>query len=293
MGKGADSPVNGGNFKMASTTSLPAHATTSIPQHETLSERKANQLKNQLGIESLPPLPPMPPENRRYLSAGRNKTDGDLERSSSRQEGEREDGIKALSKVKTATEGILARAARSKSIRGRRNRDKDKDKDRDADGTKTPKRSPDKLEFPREQIPPLPTRTDIPQQLQVVDEHSHQRPSISRSSSSEKTNLLSKFRAQGQTFMAHRSENAKLVAEKGQKAWAKFKKGSLNVSKGVGHTHSHSMSKSAPRKPNKPPIDVFNMGLKEATLGTRVACARDELNLYAYWIPAIAFRCIE
>ncbi|KAF8428138.1 hypothetical protein EV426DRAFT_705034 [Tirmania nivea] len=91
------------------------------------------------------------------------------------------------------------------------------------------------------------------------------------------------------------STTAKALGEKGSKAWGKIKT-KAKSSKEPQHIvpQSQYLGNFKPRKTKLPPIDVWGMSLRDATLQTRVIREMNsEADAAAYWTPAVAFRCLQ
>lgn len=131
------------------------------------------------------------------------------------------------------------------------------------------------------------------------------RPSPSRSSSTEGRFMhrvkASREAAQNMGGKAAKitakatSTTAKALGEKGSKAWGKIKTKAKSA-KEPQHIvpQSQYLGNFKPRKVKLPPIDVWGMSLKNATLQTRVIREMNsEADAAAYWTPAVAFRCLQ
>ncbi|KAF8472787.1 hypothetical protein BDZ91DRAFT_715807 [Kalaharituber pfeilii] len=134
------------------------------------------------------------------------------------------------------------------------------------------------------------------------------RPSPSRSSSQDgkEGNFMNRVKASRQAAQTYGGKAAKITAkatsttakalgEKGSKAWDKIKtKAKSNREPQHIVPQSQYLSNFKPRKAKKPPIDVWGMSLKDATLRTRVINEMSsEADSAAYWTPAVAFRCLQ
>ncbi|RPA84969.1 hypothetical protein BJ508DRAFT_323157 [Ascobolus immersus RN42] len=93
-------------------------------------------------------------------------------------------------------------------------------------------------------------------------------------------------------------KESKKISDLGREVWASFKKSALTPKSAGSGGASPYMPASPFRNPRKTsggsgktPVDVFRLGLVEAATRTRVA--GDPREGEAYWIPALAFRCIQ
>jgi hypothetical protein len=78
-------------------------------------------------------------------------------------------------------------------------------------------------------------------------------------------------------------------------AWDKLKSPRLSKSGGPGRSSSpqHGHKDKNENRDTSNDIDVFNMDLKEAVRRTRIVSDRKMGGDAAYWIPAIAYRCLQ
>ncbi|KAF8451516.1 hypothetical protein BGX38DRAFT_1142058 [Terfezia claveryi] len=131
------------------------------------------------------------------------------------------------------------------------------------------------------------------------------RPTPSRSSSTEGRfmNRVKASREAAQTMGGKAakitakatSTTAKALGEKGSKAWGKIRTKTKST-KEPQHIvpQSQYLGNFKPRKTKLPPIDVWGMSLRDATLQTRVIREMNsEADAAAYWTPAVAFRCLQ
>ena len=131
------------------------------------------------------------------------------------------------------------------------------------------------------------------------------RPTPSRSSSTEGRfmNRVKASREAAQTMGGKAakitakatSTTAKALGEKGSKAWGKIKTKAKST-KEPQHIvpQSQYLGNFKPRKTKLPPIDVWGMSLRDATLQTRVIREMNsEADAAAYWTPAVTFRCLQ
>lgn len=298
--------------------SLSSRGKTSKGPFSETESRNKHQKNGPSNLDLLPPLPPLPRDDH-TRSISRQQRERSEETTSSKngsnmaasamaqqqdagstsKEGGSSGKENPLAKVKNATGGILARATRSKSIRGRKNKAPPMPEVAPPALPSGPP-SPNKVDTPVEQVQQrdhLRPRPDSPHQQQHLRAASPAdamaRPTtgttIVKSSTHSDKNFFNKFKAQGHNFHIQGEKTAKAVAEKGRGAWHMFKSKSFKNDKMNGGSGDGKKKK----KEMKPPIDVFNLPLRDAVLGTRVAKEREEGNLYAFWMPAIAYRCIE
>ena len=88
---------------------------------------------------------------------------------------------------------------------------------------------------------------------------------------------------------------AKAIGEKGSKAWGKIKTKAKSAREPqLIVPQSQYLGNCKSRKTKLPPIDVWGMTLRDATLKTRVINGiNSEEDAAAYWTPAVAFRCLQ
>ena len=120
------------------------------------------------------------------------------------------------------------------------------------------------------------------------------RPSESRSHSQE-GHFMNKVKASREKAQTMGGMAAKAIGEKGSKAWGKIKTKAKSAREPqLIVPQSQYLGNFRPRKTKLPPIDVWGMTLREATLKTRVIKEiNSETDAAAYWTPAIAFRCLQ
>lgn len=128
--------------------------------------------------------------------------------------------------------------------------------------------------------------TDTPQE--------HTRPSESRSHSQER-HFMNRVKASREKAQTMGGMAAKAIGEKGSKAWGKIKTKAKSAREPqVIVSQSQYLGNFKPRKAKLPPIDVWGMTLRDATLRTRVIKEiNSEADAAAYWTPAVAFRCLQ
>ncbi|KAH8147366.1 uncharacterized protein LAJ45_08522 [Morchella importuna] len=112
-----------------------------------------------------------------------------------------------------------------------------------------------------------------------------QRPRPQRSSSAEGASLLSIVKKGKEQIQSDGSKVAKFFGKKSHEAWDKIKKQKEKESK--------SQKFVCERRDTSNDIDVFGMELKDAVLKTRVANDRKMVGDGAYWMPALAYRCLQ
>jgi hypothetical protein len=83
---------------------------------------------------------------------------------------------------------------------------------------------------------------------------------------------------------------AKFLGKKGHEAWGKIKKGKNGPT--VPPTSSSSGSRASYRDTSND-IDVFGMELRDAVDKTRIIKERKNPGEAAYWMPALAYRCLQ
>ncbi|KAI5848718.1 hypothetical protein DFP73DRAFT_572193 [Morchella snyderi] len=112
-----------------------------------------------------------------------------------------------------------------------------------------------------------------------------QRPHPQRSSSAEGASLLSIVKKGKEQIQSDGSKVAKFFGKKSHEAWDKIKKQKEKESK--------SQKFVGERRDTSNDIDVFGMELKDAVLKTRVVNDRKMVGDGAYWMPALAYRCLQ
>lgn len=93
------------------------------------------------------------------------------------------------------------------------------------------------------------------------------------------------------------ANTAKALGERGQKAWGRIKT-KTKSSKDSLSQHTVPQSQYLENYPNhknrNSGIDVWGMGIRDATLKTRVTKEKlTEADSTAYWTPAVVFRCLQ
>lgn len=112
-----------------------------------------------------------------------------------------------------------------------------------------------------------------------------QRPHPQRSSSAEGGSLLSIVKKGREQIQADGSKVAKFFGKKGHEAWDKIKKQKEKDSK--------SQKSNGSQRDTSNDVDVFGMELKDAVMKTRVVKERKQSGDAAYWMPALAYRCLQ
>lgn len=112
----------------------------------------------------------------------------------------------------------------------------------------------------------------------------------SRRSPSQEKNFFNKFRSKGRDA----------IQKGGTEAFDSIKHGAMNIigrlgtkSSAGGPARSTSPYKDDPRRDVSRDVDVFNMDLREATEKTRIVKFRQSPGDPAFWLPALAYRCIQ
>ena len=128
--------------------------------------------------------------------------------------------------------------------------------------------------------------TDTPQE--------RTRPSESRSHSQE-GHFMNRVKASREKAQTMGGMAAKAIGEKGSKAWGKIKTKAKSAREPqLIVPQSQYLGNLKSRKTKLPPIDVWGMTLRDATLKTRVIKEiNSEADAAAYWTPAVAFRCLQ
>lgn len=111
------------------------------------------------------------------------------------------------------------------------------------------------------------------------------RPHPQRSTSAEGASLLSIVGEGGERVRAGGSKVAKFFGKKSHEAWDKLKKQKEKDSK--------TQKANGEKRDTSNDIDVFGMELKDAVLKTRVVKDRKMVGDAAYWMPALAYRCLQ
>lgn len=111
------------------------------------------------------------------------------------------------------------------------------------------------------------------------------RPHPQRSSSAEGGSLLSIVKKGREHIQADGSKVAKFFGKKGHEAWDKLKKQKEKDGK--------SPKSNGNYRDTSNDVDVFGMELKDAVLQTRVVKERKQSGDAAYWMPALAYRCLQ
>ncbi|RPA93962.1 Rho GTPase activation protein [Choiromyces venosus 120613-1] len=117
------------------------------------------------------------------------------------------------------------------------------------------------------------------------------RPAPQRSTSAEGGSLLSIVKKRREQIQSGGLGAAKFLGKKGQEAWGKIKKGKNGHSGLVGSPYSGGGNASLRDSSND--IDVFGMDLREAVQRTRIVKERKGPADAAYWMPALAYRCLQ
>lgn len=112
-----------------------------------------------------------------------------------------------------------------------------------------------------------------------------QRPHPQRSTSAEGGSLLSIVKKGREHIQADGSKVAKFFGKKGHEAWDKIKKQKEKDGK--------SPKSNGNQRDTSNDVDVFGMELKDAVLQTRVVKERKQSGDAAYWMPALAYRCLQ
>lgn len=112
-----------------------------------------------------------------------------------------------------------------------------------------------------------------------------QRPHPQRSTSAEGGSLLSIVKKGREHIQADGSKVAKFFGKKGHEAWDKIKKQKEKDGK--------SPKSNGNYRDTSNDVDVFGMELKDAVLQTRVVKERKQSGDAAYWMPALAYRCLQ
>ncbi|KAG0138430.1 hypothetical protein HOY82DRAFT_226471 [Tuber indicum] len=119
------------------------------------------------------------------------------------------------------------------------------------------------------------------------------RPAPQRSASVEGGSLLSIVKKGREQIQSGGLGAAKFLGKKGHEAWGKIKKGKeKNGQSGpIGSPYSGGGNVSLRDSSND--IDVFGMDLREAVQRTRIVKERKGPADAAYWMPALAYRCLQ
>lgn len=110
------------------------------------------------------------------------------------------------------------------------------------------------------------------------------RPHPQRSTSAEGGSLLSIVKKGREQIQADGSKVAKFFGKKGHEAWDKIKKKEKD---------GKSPKSNGGHRDTSNDVDVFGMELKDAVLQTRVVKERKQSGDAAYWMPALAYRCLQ
>jgi len=119
------------------------------------------------------------------------------------------------------------------------------------------------------------------------------RPAPQRSASAEGGSLLSIVKKGREQIQSGGLGAAKFLGKKGHEAWGKFKRGKEGNSRSGPIGSPYSGGGNASLRDSSNDIDVFGMDLREAVQRTRIVKERKGPADAAYWMPALAYRCLQ
>jgi hypothetical protein len=120
------------------------------------------------------------------------------------------------------------------------------------------------------------------------------RPGGPRRSSSQDGNFFSKVKKGKEQVQAGGLKAASFLDKVSHVAWDKIKSPRLNPTKVSGRSCSpQSSNKYDANRDTSNDVDVFGMSLKEAVMRTRIIRDRKMAGDATYWMPAIAYRCLQ
>lgn len=111
-----------------------------------------------------------------------------------------------------------------------------------------------------------------------------QRPHPQRSTSAEGAGLFSMVKKGREQIQADGSKVAKFFNKKSHSTWNKITKKEKD---------SKSVKSNGNHRDTSNDVDVFGMELKDAVMKTRVVKERKQSGDAAYWMPALAYRCLQ
>lgn len=119
------------------------------------------------------------------------------------------------------------------------------------------------------------------------------RPAPQRSTSAEGGSLLNIVKKGREHIQSGGFGAAKFLGKKGHEAWGKIKRGREGNGRSgpIGSPYSGGGNVSLRDSSND--IDVFGMDLREAVQRTRIVKERKGPADAAYWMPALAYRCLQ
>ncbi|KAL7272808.1 hypothetical protein RUND412_004370 [Rhizina undulata] len=121
------------------------------------------------------------------------------------------------------------------------------------------------------------------------------RPGTNKSmASSGEANLLNKVKEGRKHFQVDGIKAAKFIGKKSHEAWDKIKKQSRDRASGsYSYQPGGGPGSPASMRDTSNDIEVFGIDLKEAVMKTRIVKERKSGGDAAYWMPAIAYRCLQ
>lgn len=161
-----------------------------------------------------------------------------------------------------------------------------------APGSRTPSASP-----PTANIPPSAHGRHRGSPSSPANEYAPAlppRPGGPRRSSSQDGNFFSKVKKGKEQVQAGGLKAVGFLDKVGHVAWDRLKSPrGLAPKHAYGRSVSPQSSSSNPSRDASNDVDVFGMDLKEAVIKTRIVKERKMGGDATFWIPAIAYRCLQ